>query len=68
MLTYLVYDDLDTGKALARDAASREIVRAILTRRYGEVLPCGLYRDGGSNSFRDDPVLRRPPRYIRKNR
>lgn len=61
---HLVYDDLDTGKALARDRA-REIVRAILTRKYGKYCPAG-YIDMVVESFRDDPVLRRPPRYIKK--
>lgn len=61
---YLVYDDLDTGKALARDRA-REIVRAILTRKYGKSCPPG-YIDMVVESFRDDPVLRRPPRSIKK--
>jgi len=61
---YLVYDDLDTGRALARDRA-REIVRAILTRKYGKYCPAG-YIDMVVESFRDDPVLRRPPRYIKK--
>ncbi len=61
---YLVYDDLGTGRPLARDTA-REIVRAILIRKYGKDCPAG-YIEMVVDSFRDDPVRRRAPRYIRK--
>lgn len=60
---YLVYDDLGTGQPLARDRA-RQVVRAILIRKYGKDCPKG-YIDLVVDSFRDDPVLRRPPRYIK---
>jgi len=61
---YLVYDNLGSGKPLARGTA-REIVRAILLRKYGKDCPTG-YIDMVVESFRDDPVLRRAPRYIIK--
>lgn len=60
---YLVYDDLGSGLPLARDRA-REVVRAILIRKYGKDCPKG-YIDLVVDSFRDDPVLRRAPRYIK---
>ena len=60
---YLVYDDLGSGQPLARDRA-REVVRAILIRKYGKDCPKG-YIDLVVDSFRDDPVLRRAPRYIK---
>jgi len=61
---YLVYDDLGSGKPLARERA-RQVVRAILIRKYGKDCPAG-YIDMVVDSFRDDPVVRRPPRYIKK--
>ena len=60
-LPYLVYDDLGTERPLARDKA-REIVHAILDRKYGDICPPG-YIDGVVASFRDDPVQLRPLRY-----
>ena len=62
-MPHLVFDDLDTGKPLRRDRA-RAIVRAILSRRYGEV--CSpAYIDTVAASFVDDPVVLRAPRYQR---
>lgn len=61
---YLVYDDLGSTKPLARNTAG-EIVRAILVRKYGKDCPAG-YIDMVAASFQDDPVLRRAPRYIKK--
>jgi acetoin utilization deacetylase AcuC-like enzyme len=58
---YLVLDDLGRNVTLARRDAKR-IVRAILERRYGDVCPPG-YIDTVVDSFRDDPVRLRPPRY-----
>jgi len=59
---FLVFDDLGLGIPLARDRA-REIVRAILERKYGHRAPAG-YIDRVVDSFRDDPVRLRPPRYV----
>jgi len=61
---YLVYDDLGQGIALPRDTA-REIARAILERKYKGVCP-PKYVDMVVESFRDDPVRLRPPKYVKK--
>jgi acetoin utilization deacetylase AcuC-like enzyme/GNAT superfamily N-acetyltransferase len=61
---YLVYDDLGQGKGLPRDTA-REIVRAILERKYKGVCPPD-YVEMVVASFQDDPVRLRPPRYVKK--
>lgn len=60
---HLVFDDLGSGKALRRSKA-REIVRAILERKYGRACPPG-YIESVVHSFREDPIRRRPPRYLR---
>ncbi|MFH1878967.1 MAG: histone deacetylase family protein [Candidatus Omnitrophota bacterium] len=59
---YLVYDDLGQGVKLRRSSA-KEIVRAILERKYAGVCP-GEYVDMVVDSFRDDPVSIRPARYL----
>lgn len=51
---YLLLDDLGQRSVLHRDRA-RAIVRAILERKYGGMLPRG-YTDKVVRSFRDDPV------------
>jgi acetoin utilization deacetylase AcuC-like enzyme/GNAT superfamily N-acetyltransferase len=61
---YLVFDDLGQGEGLARDIA-RDIVRAILERKYKGVCPPD-YVEMVVDSFRDDPVRLREPRYIKK--
>jgi acetoin utilization deacetylase AcuC-like enzyme/GNAT superfamily N-acetyltransferase len=61
---YLVYDDLGQETELSRDTA-RQIVRAILERKYKSICPPG-YIDMVVESFRDDPVRLRKPRYIKK--
>lgn len=62
---YLVYDDLGQGQELPRDKA-REIVRVILERKYGSVCPAG-YIEMVVESFKDDPVRLRQPKYIKKS-
>jgi GNAT superfamily N-acetyltransferase len=57
---YLVFDDLGSGRPLARDAA-RGIVSAILKRLYGDYCPAE-YVQAVVDSFADDPVRLRPPR------
>lgn len=57
----LVFDDLGTGKPLARSDA-RRIVRAILERTYGD-LCSPEYVTTVVESFKTDPVPVRPPRY-----
>jgi acetoin utilization deacetylase AcuC-like enzyme len=61
---YLVYDDLGQDAALSRDTA-REIVRAVLERKYQAICPPG-YIDMVVASFRDDPVRLRAPRYVKR--
>jgi len=60
---YLVYDDLGSGSKL-RLGYARDIVRAILERKYGDVCPKG-YIDMVVESFTSDPVAIRPPIYIK---
>ena len=61
---YLMFDGLGREAPPSRDQA-RGIVRAILERKYGDVCPPG-YIDMVVNSFNDDPVRIRPPRYVRR--
>ncbi len=61
---YLVYDNLGQETELPRDAA-REIVRAILERKYRGVCP-PEYVAMVVASFKDDPVRLREPKYVRK--
>jgi acetoin utilization deacetylase AcuC-like enzyme/GNAT superfamily N-acetyltransferase len=61
---YLVYDDLGSGESLSRDSA-REIVRAILERKYKGVCPPS-YVEMVVESFQDDPIKLREPKYIKK--
>ncbi|MGA7981730.1 MAG: histone deacetylase family protein [Chromatiaceae bacterium] len=63
---YLVFDDLGSGHPLGRDAA-RAIVRAILERKYGKLCPESYIRSV-VDSFRDDPVQLRAPRYLSAKR
>ncbi len=58
---YLVFDDLGSGEPLSAQSA-RTIVRAILERKYAKLCPRS-YVDRVVDSFRDDPVRLRPPRY-----
>ncbi len=61
---YLVFDNLGREIPLPRDKA-REIVRAILKRKYA-YLCSPEYIEMVVDSFRDDPVQLRPPKYIKK--
>jgi acetoin utilization deacetylase AcuC-like enzyme/GNAT superfamily N-acetyltransferase len=65
-LYYLVFDDLAQGVALPRDA-TRRVVRAILERKYGDMMP-KTQIDEVVTSFRDDPLVLRPPRYSRRRK
>jgi acetoin utilization deacetylase AcuC-like enzyme/GNAT superfamily N-acetyltransferase len=58
---YLMFDGLGLDKPLPR-AKAREIVRAILERKYGDVCPKS-YIDMVVDSFRNDPVQFRDYRY-----
>ena len=61
-LYYLMYDDLGQGVSLSRQLA-RKVVRAILERKYAHVISRKLIAEV-VNSFRDDPVQLREPRYL----
>ncbi len=58
---YLVFDGLGRNAPLGRDEA-REIVRSILEKKYPKYCPEEYVRKI-VDSFRDDPVRLRPPRY-----
>lgn len=61
-LYYLVFDDLGQGIELDR-ATTRKVVRAILERKYGELIPKAQI-DEVVRSFRDEPAQLRPLHYI----
>lgn len=61
---YLVYDNLGQNQRPLRRKETREIVRAILERKYsGSCSP--EYVDKVVKSIKDDPVQLRAPRYVR---
>ncbi len=61
-MPYLMYDDLDSGRPLRRQAV-RVVVRAILERKYADICPAD-YVTRVVASFRADPVRVRPFRYL----
>jgi acetoin utilization deacetylase AcuC-like enzyme len=61
---YLVYDNLGRDTELPVDT-TRQIVRAILERKYRGVCP-PEYIEMVVDSFNDDPVQLRKPRYVKK--
>lgn len=61
---YLVFDNLGQGTPLRRDDA-RRVARALLERKYGKKCPPN-YIDMVIESFQDEPVRIREPRYVRK--
>ena len=60
---YLIYDQIGEKKPPSMEAA-RNIVRAILVRKYGKACPPG-YIDMVVESFKDDPIQLRTFRYIK---
>jgi acetoin utilization deacetylase AcuC-like enzyme len=60
---YLVYDNLGRTRRLDRDL-TRQIVRAILETNYSTVCPPG-YIDMVVESFKDQPVRLREPKYVK---
>jgi acetoin utilization deacetylase AcuC-like enzyme/GNAT superfamily N-acetyltransferase len=60
---YLVFDDLGQNRKLSRDYA-RQVVRAILEKKYGDLCPPN-YIKMVVESFHDDPVKIRPPKYVK---
>lgn len=63
-LFFLVYDNLGQGAQIDR-SLMRKIVRAILERKYGDVCD-EKYIRAVSNSFPDDPIRLREPRYLKR--
>ncbi len=63
-LPHLVFDGLDRGEPLARDFL-RQVVRAVLERKYGYLCPAE-YVDRVEASIQADPVALRAPRYQKK--
>ncbi len=61
---YLVYDDLGQDIELSNEQA-KEIIRAILERKYKGIVPKD-YVEMVVDSVKDDPVRLRKPRYVRK--
>ncbi|MBE0647166.1 MAG: histone deacetylase family protein [Bacteroidales bacterium] len=61
---YLVFDGLGLNTTIPNDRA-RQIVRAILERKYGDYCP-EAYTEEVVQSIQDDPVTLRPFRYLRK--
>ncbi len=62
-MPHLVYDDLGTGRPLKKTFA-RQVVRAILERKYADYCPAD-YVERVVSSFRDDPVRLREFRYVK---
>ncbi|SDB27081.1 Acetoin utilization deacetylase AcuC [Desulfonatronum thiosulfatophilum] len=63
---YLVFDPLDRGDKPLRRKDAQKAARAILERKYAGRCPPG-YVDMVVESFQDDPVLLREPRYEAQN-
>ncbi|MCB9845427.1 MAG: histone deacetylase family protein [Phycisphaeraceae bacterium] len=63
-LPHLVFDSLGEGEPLSRDRA-RRVVRAFLERKYSSLCP-PEYVQRVVDSFRDDPVRLREPRYAKR--
>ena len=63
-LYYLMFDDLGQGVELSSKLA-RKVVRAILDRKYGDVISKQQINEV-VDSFRDDPVELRPQRYLKQ--
>jgi acetoin utilization deacetylase AcuC-like enzyme len=63
---YLVFDNLGRTRSLDRDL-TRRIVRAILETNYGNICPPG-YIDMVAESFKDQPVRLREPKYLKGER
>ncbi len=63
-MPFLVYDALGEQKPPSRRFV-KQVVRSILERKYGDILT-PEYVGKVVNSFRDDPVKIREPRYVKK--
>ncbi len=65
-LYFLMYDPLGGDKPLRR-ALLRKVVTAVLERKYGRLFD-QAHIDMVANSFSDDPVVLRAPRYIKSKK
>lgn len=63
-LYYLMFDDLNKGVPPARETV-RQAVQAILDRKYGHIISAEQIQEV-VESFQDDPVVFREPRYTKK--
>ncbi|MBN2294173.1 MAG: histone deacetylase family protein [Pirellulales bacterium] len=63
---HLMYSDTKENRPLRRNFA-KKVVRAILERKYGDICSAD-YINEVVDSFRDDPVRVRPPRYVKTTR
>ena len=63
-LYYLMLDDLGLNKKI-KSKLAQKIVRAILERKYGEIISQSQI-DEVVESFTDDPLRKREPRYVKK--
>jgi len=63
-LYFLMMDSLGREEKIGRKLAQK-VVRAILERKYGDLIPAAQI-DEVVGSFRDDPLVLRKPRYMRK--
>jgi len=63
-LYYLMMDDLGIHRNISRKLAQK-IVRAILERKYGDLIPASQI-DEVVLSFTDDHLRTRPPRYVKR--
>ncbi len=63
-LYFLMWDDLGLNKTITRGAAQK-IVRAILERKYGDLIPPAQI-DEVVRSFKDTSLRRREPRYVKR--
>lgn len=62
-LYYLMFDDIGQGVILTREV-TQKVVRAILERKYADVIPKKMITEVVS-SFTDDPIELREPRYLK---
>jgi len=63
-LYFLMLDDLGSDKKI-KSVQAQKIVRAILERKYGQIIPQSQI-DEVVRSFTDDPLRMREPRYVKK--
>lgn len=65
-LYYLMFDDIGQGVTLSRKV-TRKVVRAILERKYSDIVSSKQITEV-VNSFRDDPIQLRDARFLNKKK